>query len=80
MFAISSVIPMWTAWYIGEWELLGEHGEFWDMIQSVPDAAQKLSAGKFFYLYCNDGIRLALIVGVSLGVGRWLAARLGPPT
>jgi hypothetical protein len=73
LFAIVSVLPVWTAWYIGSWEATGERASFWTMLATVPRATQQTSAKTLFLDYYGPQVlQLAVILVVGCFVGRCL--------
>ena len=75
VFALFSVLPIWTAWYIGSWEATGKLTSFWAMLISFPPATEQGRAERLVELYGPEAIQFAVLVGTSLGVGRLLAGR-----
>src|SRR5436190_23903355 len=38
VFAVVSVLPVWTVWWFSDWEATGERATWWEMVWSVPRA------------------------------------------
>jgi len=79
VFAVFSVLPVWTAWYFSSWEGLGVLASFWTMLISIPRAAEQVRASDMvFEFYGPEFVKLIGLVTVSLMVGRWLGGRAEP--
>jgi hypothetical protein len=75
-FAVFSVLPIWTAYYIGDWETTGLQASFWTMLASVPGALQRVDAELLLIeFYGHQLLQLGVLLAVSVGVGRWLGGR-----
>ncbi len=76
VFALFSVLPVWSAWYFSPWEGLGVQTSFWTMLASIPRAAEQVNARELVFTYYRfEAVKLAVLIVVSLGLGRWLAGR-----
>jgi hypothetical protein len=79
-FALASVLPIWTAWYIGPWEASGEPATFWQMAGTAWGVRHRLFAGgQVSDFFAPELVKLAVLIVVSVPVGRWLAGRPEPP-
>ena len=80
MFGLASVLPVWTAWYFSPWEANGEPATFWQMVRSAWGAGDAWGMnppiGHYFW---PEGVKLAVVIGASAGIGRWLAGNPDPP-
>ena len=82
VFAAVSVLPVWTAYYIGGWEVTGKQATFWGMLWSIPDAA-KVDFGRDFWIRCfgPQFVGMLSVLGVSFWIGlgiAWLRGRHNP--
>lgn len=76
VFAAFSMLPVWTAWYFSPWEGNGELASFWTMLASVPRAASQVRVSELaLEFYGPELVKLTVLLGVSIGAGRWLAGR-----
>ena len=76
VFVVFSFLPVWTAWYFSSWEGNGELGSFWTMLASIPRAVERPGAGELVLdVYGPELVKLVVLVGVSLVIGRWWASR-----
>lgn len=73
-FAILAFLPIWTAWYIGEWEATGDRASFWMMLFALPHAVMQLSTRELLFEYHTSNIiQFSIVVAILLGIGRWRA-------
>jgi len=78
VFAVFSILPIWTAWYFSSWEGLGVWASFWTMLASIPRSAEHLNFRELVLsFYGPEVVKLTVLVAVSLGVGRKLAGWSG---
>lgn len=76
VFVVLSFLPVWPAWYFGEWEATGDLASFWTMLASLPRALEQRSASRVLLKWYGPSlIAPAVVLGVSLFVGRWWAGR-----
>jgi hypothetical protein len=74
LFAVSSVLPIWSAWYFNAWEGLAVHSTFWTMLASLPNAASQVSIEKLLTdFYGAQVVMLVVFLAVGAAVGRAVA-------
>jgi len=74
VFALASVLPIWTAWRFTAREGLGELGPFWAMLASIPGTAGEVGTDVLLTLYAPEAIKLLAVLGVAFWLG-WLVGR-----
>ncbi len=73
-FLTASVLPIWTAWYVGRWEKSANWTPFWEMLSSVPNVARQFDAEQLITdFYGWELLKLAAILTLAAGSGRVLA-------
>jgi hypothetical protein len=75
VFSAFSLLPVWTASYFSSWEEVQVRASFWTMLASLPPAAEQVRARELVLGYGPEVIKLVVLLGAGLGVGRWLAGR-----
>src|SRR5215212_10126558 len=83
-FVVTSFLPLWTEWWVGDWEANGDRATFWEMIWSIPRVLPQTSPGAFWSdFYGPQFCRMVTIWGVtywfSFAVIWWRRGRT-PPT
>ncbi len=74
---IASVLPIWTAWYIGSWEASGERASFWEMLEAMPRAAEQVGWQRLVLdFHETDLVELVVLAVAGVGIGRTIPAVL----
>ncbi len=73
-FLTASVLPIWTAWYVGPWEKSADWTTFWEMLSSIPNVARQFNGEQLIVdFYGLELLKLAAIFTMAAGFGRLLA-------
>jgi hypothetical protein len=75
VFLVFSILPIWTAWYVGEWEAAGEQATLWGSLVSVAPSANHLDGVELFAFYRSELLKLAVVLAISLAIGWWRGRR-----
>jgi hypothetical protein len=75
VFGIVSFLPVWTAVYIGDWELSFEPAGFWEMVASLHRINHIYGLSWVFDHLWIEVVKLIGLLSLSLGLGRWLGGR-----
>jgi len=68
-FALSLLIPIWTAHYFGAWEITGKTTWFLVMIDSLIRAAERERRASLFDYYWEELAKLVGVLFVGAAVG-----------
>jgi hypothetical protein len=72
---VSTLLPIWTVWYIGPWEATGEAGPLWRALGMLPD---NVRAAGFSYVASLSGSNLVtagFLLLLGFGVERLFVIR-----
>jgi hypothetical protein len=75
-FGAFSLLPVWQAAYIGEWETTSGSANFWTMAASLNRAALRFGINWVADHYWFEPIKTIVVFAASLAIGRAISSRL----
>jgi hypothetical protein len=72
---LSTLLPIWTVWYIGPWEATGERGTLWSAMRLLPDNVRAAGQSYVWMLWAGNLKTAGLILLLGLGMERFFVLR-----
>ena len=72
---LSTLLPIWSVWYIGPREATGESGTLWTALEKLPGNVRDAGLSYVMSLYGNDLKRAAFLLLLGFAIERFLVLR-----
>ena len=72
---LSTLLPIWTAWYIGPWEATGQGATLWSAMRLLPDNVRAAGQSYVLTLWAGNLKTAGLILLLGLGIERFFVLR-----